>query len=150
MGKMQTEEIITTLLAAAAFLKKPVQDVAAQSIKDVYEAAKYYVRKKFGDGSDGAKVLDLAVEKPESSMRKAVLAEEAASVGIESDPDLVRLIEQLTELLPKPESPAWQHVHVAGRANKVLVAGRDVIHAERVVRRNRISPHAYPSRCVPS
>jgi hypothetical protein len=68
---MQTEAIIATLLAAAAILKQPVQDVAAQSIKDVYEAAKYYLRKKFGDGSDGAKFLDLALEKPESAMRKS-------------------------------------------------------------------------------
>jgi hypothetical protein len=137
---MQTEAIIATLLAAAAFLKNPIQDVAAQSIKDFYEAAKYYLRKKFGDGSDGAKFLDLALEKPESAMRKAVLVEEAASAGIESDPDLVGLIERLEALLPEAADPVWQHVHVAGRGNKVLVAGRDVIHTERVIRRTGIAP----------
>jgi hypothetical protein len=138
---MQTEAIIATLLAAAAFLKKPVQDVAAQSIKDVYEAAKYYLRKKFGDGSDGAKFLDLTLEKPESAMKKAVLAEEAAAADIESDPDFVQLIERLDALLPEVADPVWQHVHVAGRGNKVLVAGRDVIHTERVIRRTGIVPN---------
>ena len=141
MGKMQTEEIITALLAAAAFLKKPVQDVTAQSIKDIYEAAKYYLRKKFGEGSDGSKVLDLALEKPESGMRKAVLAEEAAAIGIEADADFVRLIRQLAELLPAADHPAWQEVHVAGRSNKVVVAGRDVIHTERVIRRVGFAPN---------
>jgi hypothetical protein len=138
---MQTEAIIATLLAAAAFLKKPVQDVAAQSIKDIYDAAKYYLRKKFGEGSDGSKVLDLALEKPESGMRKAVLAEEAAAIGIEADADFVRLIRQLAELLPASDHPAWQEVHVAGRGNKVVVAGRDVIHTERVIRRVGFAPN---------
>ena len=138
---MNTEAIITTLLAAAAFLKRPVQEVAVQSIKDIYEAAKYYLRKKFGDRSDGAKVLDLAIEKPESSMRRAVLVEEAAALGIENDADLCRLIEQLAALLPAPASDAWQHVHVAGRGNNVSVAGRDVIHIERLIRRTGIAPN---------
>ncbi len=137
---MQTEAIIATLLAAAAFLKKPVQDVAAQSIKDVYEAAKYYLRKKFGEGSDGSKVLDLALEKPESAMRKAVLVEETASAGLSKDPDLVRLAEELAARLPPSTHPAWQNIHVAGRANKVVVAGRDVIQTERIVQRSAITP----------
>jgi len=137
---MQLDTIITTLLSAAAFLKKPIQEVASQSIKDVYEAVRTYLRKKFGEGSDAAKVLDLAVEKPESAMRKAMLAEETASAGLEADADLIRLIEQLAELLPQPASTAWQHVHVAGRGNKVLVAGRDVVHAERLVQRSAITP----------
>lgn len=137
---MNTEAIIATLLAAAAFLKRPVQDVATQSIKDIYDAAKYYLRKKFGEGSDGAKVLDLALKKPESAMRKAVLAEEAASAGIASDPDLVRLIERLAALLPEAADPVWQHVHVAGRGNKVLVAGRDLIQTERLIQRTGIVP----------
>lgn len=141
MGKMQTDAIITTLLTAAAFLKKPVQDVAAQSIKDVYDAAKYYLRKKFGDGSDGAKMLDLALEKPESAMRKAALAEEVASAGLGSDADLIRLIEQLAALLPASADPVWQQVHVAGHRNEVLVAGRDLINTQRVIRRTGITPN---------
>ena len=44
---MQTESIFSTLLAAAAFLKHAVQDVANQAVRDAYEAAKTYLRKKF-------------------------------------------------------------------------------------------------------
>lgn len=138
---MNPEAIITTLLAAAAFLKKPVQDIAIQSIKDVYEAARYYLRKKFGENSDGTKMLDLALEKPESSMRKAALAEEVASAGLESDADLIRLIEQLAALLPASADPVWQRVHVAGHRNEVLVAGRDLINTRRVIRRTGITPN---------
>jgi hypothetical protein len=72
---MQTEAIITTLLAAATFLKRPLQDVAGQPLKDAYEAAKHYLRRKFGQDSEAAKALELATGKPESLIRKALLAE---------------------------------------------------------------------------
>ena len=36
---MQTDTIITTILSAAAFLKEPIQAIASQSLRDVYEAA---------------------------------------------------------------------------------------------------------------
>jgi len=39
MGIMQTETIIATLLAAASFLKRPVQDLVTQSVKDAYDSA---------------------------------------------------------------------------------------------------------------
>ena len=68
---MQLDAIITTILSAAAFLKKPVQDAASDSIKDLLDAARYYLKKRFGEGSDGADVLDLALDKPDSEMRKA-------------------------------------------------------------------------------
>lgn len=138
---MNPEAIITTLLGAAAFLKKPVQDVAAQSIKDVYEAARYYLRRKFGEHSDAAKVLDLAAEKPESGLRKAVLVEETANAGLHCDPELIRLAMRLAELLPaRREGSGPQHVEVSGVRNRVSVAGRDVINTERVVRRSSITP----------
>src|SRR6266542_313588 len=137
---MNTESIITTLLAAAAFLKKPVQDAAAQSIKDIYDAARHYMRRKFGEGSDGAKMLDLATAKPESAMRTAVLAEELSAAGMQNDPDLVRLMAQLAAMLPEHAEPVHQNVRVNGHANKVLVAGRDVINTERVVQRSVVEP----------
>jgi hypothetical protein len=86
MGVMQTESIITTLFAAAAFLKKPIQDVAGQSVKDAFDAAKYYLRRKLGETSDAAKAPDMATEKPESEVRKAVLVEETKSAEIETTP----------------------------------------------------------------
>jgi len=137
---MQLDAIISTILSAAAFLKKPVQDAASDSIKDLLDAARYYLKKKFGEGSDGADVLELALEKPDSEMRKGLLVEEAHAEGLEADPELPRLARKLSALLPStPESPS-QDVRVQGRANKVLVAGRDVITTERVVHRNTVAP----------
>ena len=142
MGVMQTESIITTLLAAAAFLKKPIQDVAGRSVKDAYDAAKYYLRRKLGETTDAAKALDLATEKPESEARKAVLVEETKSAELESDTELVRVIEEIAARLPAPPDVAnGQRVRVAGRGNQVHVAGRDlVISTEKHVRRNVITP----------
>lgn len=137
---MQLEAIISTLLAAAAFLKKPIQDAAGQSIKDLFDAIRYYLKKQLGKDSDGAKVLDLAVEKPESAMRTAVLAEEMRAAGLSDDDELVRLAEKLAALLPPELESVRQLVRVNGHANKVLVAGRDVVTAERVIHRNAIMP----------
>jgi hypothetical protein len=136
---MKTEEIITTLLAAAAFLKGPIKDVVGQSVKDVYDSVKYYLRRKFGEGSDGAKMLELAVQKPESAMRKAALAEEAAATGIENDADLDRLIAELRSLLGDRAKPG-QNVAVNGTGNHVVVAGRDVVQTVRRIERAAITP----------
>lgn len=137
---MNPEAIITTLLAATAFLKKPVLDIASQSIKDVYEAARYYLRKKFGEHSDAAKVLDLATQKPESAMRKAVLVEEMFAAGLHTDAELIRLATTLAGLLPHAASASGQHVRVSGIRNHVCVAGRDVISTNRVLQRIAITP----------
>jgi hypothetical protein len=139
MGVMQTESIFATLLAAAAFLKHPVQDVAAESIKDAYTAAKKYLRQKFGEDSEAADALELATAKPESLMRKALLAEESALADLERDAELARLIEHLAALLP-PTNDVHQNVRVVGDGNRVQVAGRDLIHTEKLVRRNTITP----------
>ncbi len=140
MGKMNTEAIIATLLSAAAFLKKPVQDATAQTVKEIFDTARYYMRKKFGEGSDGAKVLDLATEKPESVMRKGMLVEETAAVGLNSDSELMRLVEDLARLMPAAEE-GRQAVTVNGDGNRVQVAGRDfVVHAAKHVHRSVITP----------
>lgn len=137
---MQLDTIIQTLLSAAAFLKRPVADAAGRSIKELFDAACHYLKRRFGEHSDGAKVLALAVEKPESAMRKAVLAEEAAAAGLGGDADLLRLAEQIAALLPVVPASVGHTVQVSGRQNKVVVAGRDLIQAERVVQRQTVTP----------
>jgi hypothetical protein len=141
MGTVQTESIITTLLAAAAFLKNPIQDVAYRSVKDAYEAAKYYLRRKLGDSSDAAKALELATEKPESEARKAVLVEETKSADLATDAELTRIIEQIAARLALSADSIRQQVQVSGRGNHVQMAGRDlVISTEKHVQRNVITP----------
>ena len=139
---MQTEAIITTLLDAARFLKQPIRDVGGQAVKDAYEAAKSYLRKILGIDSDGAKALDFATEKPESAFRKAVLVEEADTAGIGADKVLHHLIEDLARTLPEAFRLPRQQVHITGTGNRVNMAGRDIVTAERVVNRNAITPDA--------
>lgn len=139
MGIMPTESIFSTLLAAGAFLKHATQDVISQSVRDAYEAAKTYLRKKINTNPDATRALELATDKPESLARKALLAEESASSGLERDPELARLIENLAVLLPAPDMVS-QNVRVTGQRNIVQVAGRDLIQTEKLVRRNTITP----------
>jgi len=140
MGIMQTESIFSTLLSAAAFLKHAVQGVASQAVRDAYEAAKSYMRKKFTANPDAARALELATEKPESLIRKALLVEDSAANGLDSDSELARLIENLAALLPPPANTVSQNVRVTGQRNIVQVAGRDLIRTEKVVRRDTITP----------
>lgn len=140
MGIMQTESIFSTLLAAAAFLKHAVQGIAGQAVRDAYEAAKTYLRKKFAANPDATRALELATEKPESLIRKALLVEDSAPSGLDRDSELARLIENLAALLPPPTDTVTPHVRVNGHRNVVQVAGRDLIRTETFVRRNTITP----------
>ena len=137
---MQTESILSTLLAAAAFLKHAVQDVASQSVRDAYEAAKAYLRKKFSSNPGATHALELATAKPESLIRKALLAEESASSELHHDPELGRLAVNLAALLPPSAEKVSQTVQVTGHRNVVQVAGRDFIRTDKLVRRNTITP----------
>jgi hypothetical protein len=140
MDIMQTESIFSTLLAAAAFLKHAVQDVASQSVRDAYEAAKTYLRKKFRSNPGATQALELATAKPESLIRKALLAEESTFSGLDHDPELGRLVENLAALLPPAAERVSQTVEVTGHRNVVQVAGRDFIRTDKLVRRNTITP----------
>lgn len=138
---MQTDTIITTILSAAAFLKEPIQAIASQSLRDVYEATKYYLRKKFGAGSAAAVALEAATEKPDSPGRKLTLLEESAPAALESDAELRRLIQMLAALLGGlgvlvPSAS----LTVSGSHNRIAVAGRDVIQTNRHVVRNAVTP----------
>ncbi len=137
---MNTEAIISTVLSAAAFLQEPIRALASQSLRDVYEATKYYLRRKFGPHPEAAQALDLATEKPASAARKALLVEESEPANLPADPDLVRLIEQLAGLMPARAEGARQFVTVEGTSNQVQVAGRDLIVAAHHVSRNEITP----------
>ena len=142
MGIMKTGSIFATLLAAAALLKKPVQDVASKSLKDAYDSAKAYLLKRFGEGSEAARALEMATTKPECAIRKMLLVEESASADLGSDPELSRLVGRLAALLPPADRLGGQNVRVTGRGNQVQVAGRDIVTTERLVHRNAITPDA--------
>ena len=140
MGIMETDSIFATLLAAAAFLKKPMQEVASHSLKDAYDAAKAYLLRKLGESSEAGRALEFATAKPESLARRALLAEEGCSVDLGRDLELARLVEGLAALLPPVDCFGGQNVRVNGQGNKVQVAGRDILTAARRVQRNAITP----------
>src|SRR5882672_4778635 len=97
---MQTEIILSTLLAGAAWLKHPAGEIARQAIKDAYAALKSHLHRKFGESSEASDALELATAKPESLLRKALLAEASASANLDSDAELGRLVEHLAAFLP--------------------------------------------------
>jgi hypothetical protein len=136
---MQTDTLITTLLSAAAFLKEPIRAIASQSLRDVYEATKYYLRRKFGTPSRGATALELATDKPSAAGAHAMLAEETVSAGLHQDPELVRLIEMLGRLLAAVGGTVVGDVRVQGDGNRVQVAG-SIVNTERHVTRAAITP----------
>lgn len=137
---MNPSAIATVLLAAAAFLKKPVAEVSAQAIKDSYSGAKSYLLRKFGVESSAGKALELATDKPESNARKSLLVEELESSDVSTDSEFARLIEKLRLHLTACVPAVSQSVRVVGNDNHVQVAGRDLITTQRLVQRNVITP----------
>lgn len=112
---MHKESIFTALLAAAAFLKYPIGDVAAQA-------------------------LELATAKPESLIRKALLVEESRSSRLEREATLQALVKQLARLLPVLAQVRGQHVQITGHEHRLQVAGRDLVTTTKHVSRNTITP----------
>jgi hypothetical protein len=137
---MQTESIITTLLAAAAWLKDPVRAVASQSLRDVYDALKYYLKRKLAGNDAAGTALNSALEKPTSPGRKAVLVEETEPFALHTDRELVDLIERIGALLPSTSGTGSQNWQVEGNGNHVNFAGRDLVVTERHIQRNVITP----------
>ena len=137
---MQTEAIIVPLLTAAALLKQSVQAAVCESLRRAYETTKDYLRRKLGDGTAAADVLEMATDKPDSPGRRAVLFEALASADLESDPELASLIARLSALLPPSPHRDGQSIRITGEGNTVQVAGRDLITATRVIRRSAITP----------
>lgn len=137
---MQTDTIITTLLSAAAFLKEPIQAIASQSLRDVYESTKYYLRRKFGPESKAAVALEAAAEDPQSPGRKLTLIEESSRAGLDGDADLARLIQMLAALLGGLGVILPAAISVVGNSAPVTVVGRDQINTTRHVVRNVVTP----------
>lgn len=137
---MNTDSIITVLLAAASVLKEPASAIASQALADLYAAAKYYLRRKFSDHPDAARALDFATEKPASTARKATLIEEAQPLALERDHELVALMSRLEAAFPTQAFAERVSVAVEGKSNQVNVAGGDLVVTSRVVRRNAITP----------
>ncbi len=138
---MKTASIFATLLAAAAFLKHPLRDVATQAVKDAYAAVKAHLQKRFADKPGAAQALELATAKPESLLRKALLVEESAPYALDRDAELQALATRLATVLPV-SAEVTQSVSVAGQGNRVQVAGRDLVTTVKRISRNTITPDA--------
>ncbi|MBI5769621.1 MAG: hypothetical protein HZA93_17730 [Verrucomicrobia bacterium] len=137
---MTSETIVSALLRAASVLKKPVENLAAQGLKDLYAAAKARFQGKLSGKPDAVDALEKATEKPESPARKAVLIEEIAETKFEDDLELMHLLQHLAKMLPPAEPTIRQDVRVKGRGHRVQVAARDIINTEKHVHKNAITP----------
>jgi hypothetical protein len=137
---MPTERIVAALLAAAAWFKEPMHALTSQGLRDVYDAMKYYLKRRFAVSVPASAALDSALEKPASPGRKAVLLEEAEPFTLHADPEIVGLAEKIVALLPHVPATSWCDWKVEGDGNEVKFAGRDLIVTERHVLRNAITP----------
>lgn len=137
---MSTDEILGTILRACAFLKKPVEEVSAQAIKDLYAAAKLRLKGRLAGKPEATDALERAETKPESEARQAVLREELDGTDLSADLELTHLAAHLARLLPPPEPTIRQHVRVVGRGNRVQVAGGDIVTAQKLVQKNAVTP----------
>ncbi|HVS52424.1 MAG TPA: hypothetical protein VHD62_08720 [Opitutaceae bacterium] len=137
---MDTNTIVTALLSAATFLKEPIRAVASQSLRDVFDAAKFYLKRKFGPESRNAHLLELATAEPSLPLSRAMLLEVAKSSALDQDADVKRLAETMLSMLGGLNAQPLQSVTIGGDAENVQVVAGDFISTPRHVVRNVVRP----------
>jgi len=84
------DPITAAILAGIAKLAEP-------AIRDAYDGLKGLIKRKFGADSAVVRATEDVEKKPESASRRETLREEAKAAKVESDPDLVKVANELLE-----------------------------------------------------
>ena len=74
-------------------------EASKAALTDAYEKLKILLVKKFGNKSEVVKAVEQVEAKPTSDARKALLAEEVATVKADQDSDLLALAQELQRVL---------------------------------------------------
>lgn len=95
------EPITFTAIVAAlsAGLGRGVGKVGENVLVDTYQGLKEILKRKFGDDSEVVEAVDKLEKKPDSEGRKGTLKEELEDAGIDQDPDVRRVAQDLLEQL---------------------------------------------------
>ncbi|OUC12162.1 MAG: hypothetical protein B0A82_23915 [Alkalinema sp. CACIAM 70d] len=104
------DPITTAIVAALASLSKDI-------IKDSYSALKAGLKKKLGDNSDLIDAVDQLEKKPNSEARKATLQEEVKTAQVSSDPDILKLVQNLLDKIS--EQPGGKEIISQTQTNTV-------------------------------
>jgi len=88
---------VTTALIAA--IVAGVTRVGEKSIVDSYNVLKNLIAKKIGSGSDLYKAIKMIESKPDSTGRKEMLKEEVKLSGVDCDPELLAMAQNLIDKL---------------------------------------------------
>jgi hypothetical protein len=76
--------------------------VGENVLVDTYQGLKEILKRKFGDDSEVVEVVDKLEKKPDSEGRKGTLKEELEDAGVDQDPDVCRVAQELLEQLKAP------------------------------------------------
>ncbi len=105
---MSAELIANALTAAlSAGAVAASADVAKKAVSDSYDALKFLLRKRFGEGHEVPQSLDKLEAKPDSPARKQLLSEELSATSAGQDPEILSAAQSLLDLvraLPQGES----------------------------------------------
>ncbi|SRR6266567_3538032 len=125
---------ITTAIIAT--ITSGVTKVGQQAISDTYTALKNLLMKKFGDHSEVVKSIEGLEAKPDSSARKELLAEEVISAKVDQDPDILRIAQNLLDLI-RSQPSGEKHIQQAignyiAQADRHSSASVNVSHPKEV------------------
>jgi hypothetical protein len=104
------DPITTAIVAALANLSK-------DAIKDSYSALKAALQKKFGDKSDLLEAIDKLEKSPDRDDRKATVKTEIEIAKVSSDPDLLKLVQDLLDKIS--EQPGGKEIINQTQTNTV-------------------------------
>ena len=107
------DPVTTAILAAiTAGIAPGLTEVSKKAILDAYDGLKALIRRKFGDKSELAKVVDGLEQSPESKGRKESLQEEVEKANGEKDPEILAAAQALLEEI-KAQPGGEQHIQTA-------------------------------------
>ncbi len=98
--------------ALTAGVSAGVGKVGENVIADAYQGLKGLLKRKFGENSEVVKAAETIEEDPGSEWRKGMLEEKAKVAGVDQDPEVRRVAEELLEQL-KAQPGGEQHVQNA-------------------------------------
>ena len=116
MNGGKSMDFITSAIASA------VGSLGLESVKHGYTKLKELLQGKFGEKSALAEAVEQLEKNPDSAARKAVLAEELAKVGADTDKEIIKTAEALVQALEKGGQVSGKY-QVDARKAKIGVMG---------------------------
>ncbi len=109
-----------TIIAALTGLASELTDTGKKAVSQGFEKLKSLILKKFGENNQLSEAIEEMEKDPQATASAEQLAEKALQTGAHQDPDILKQVEQLKELVESHASGKFQ-MEIKGNAQGVVM-----------------------------